>query len=319
MRSTTLTRRSLIAALSAVPAVALVAGCSSGSASESAGGGKKLAIFATTGYLADAAKVLDPDAEITTMVKPGGDPHTYEPTTQDIEKMQSADAVFSSGVHLEAKMLTQLESLGSKHIAVGNKIDQSELLPWPEKDEQGNDLHDPHIWNSTKIWQQVVTLMAEHLKTINPGKSADYDKNAEAYKKQIQETDTWAKEQTEKIPADRRVLVTGHDAFNYFGRAYNIEIHATDFVSSDADLSADEISELADLIATHKLPVIFQDNLKNPQAIQSLKEAVAAKGWTVEVSDKELYADSLGSESGVDTYLGVMKHNVETIVGALSS
>ena len=325
MKPATFTRRTFIAAISATSAAALVAGCannsteSSGSGSGAGDGGKKLAIFATTGYLADAAKVLDPDAEITTMVKPGGDPHTYEPTTQDIEKMQSADAVFSSGVHLEAKMLTQLESLGSKHIAVGNKIDQSELLPWPEKDEQGNDLHDPHIWNSTKIWQQVVTLMAEHLKTINPGKSADYDKNAEAYKKQIQETDTWAKEQTEKIPADRRVLVTGHDAFNYFGRAYNIEIHATDFVSSDADLSADEISELADLIATHKLPVIFQDNLKNPQAIQSLKEAVAAKGWTVEVSDKELYADSLGSESGVDTYLGVMKHNVETIVGALSS
>lgn len=193
MRPTSLTRRSLIAALSAVPAVALVAGCSSnssGSASESAGGGKKLTIFATTGYLADAAKVLDPDAEITTMVKPGGDPHTYAPSTQDIEKMQSADAVFSSGVHLEAKMLTQLESLGSKHIAVGDKIDQSELLPWPEKDEQGNDLHDPHIWNSTKIWQQVVTLMADHLKTINSSKAADYDKNAEAYKKQIEETDT---------------------------------------------------------------------------------------------------------------------------------
>jgi len=140
------------------PAVALVAGCSnksSGSASESAGGGKKLAIFATTGYLADAAKVLDPDAEITTMVKPGGDPHTYEPTTQDIEKMQSADAVFSSGVHLEAKMLTQLESLGSKHIAVGNKIDQSELLPWPEKDEQGNELHDPHIWNAPATARQM--------------------------------------------------------------------------------------------------------------------------------------------------------------------
>ena len=313
MKPATFTRRTFIAAISATSAAALVAGCannsteSSGSGSGAGDGGKKLAIFATTGYLADAAKMLEPTAEITTMVKPGGDPHTYEPTTQDIEKMQSADAVFSSGVHLEAKMLTQLESLGSKHIAVGNKIDQSELLPWPEKDEQGNDLHDPHIWNSTKIWQQVVTLMAEH------------DKNAEAYKKQIQETDTWAKEQTEKIPADRRVLVTGHDAFNYFGRAYNIEIHATDFVSSDADLSADEISELADLIATHKLPVIFQDNLKNPQAIQSLKEAVAAKGWTVEVSDKELYADSLGSESGVDTYLGVMKHNVETIVGALSS
>jgi len=325
MRPTVLTRRALIAAISAVPAVALAAGCSSNNStttsnSGSGGGGddKKLTIFATTGYLADAAKVLDPTAEITTMVQPGGDPHTYEPTTQDIEKMQSADAVFSSGVHLEAKMLTQLESLGSKHIAVGDKIDQGELLPWPEKDDQGNDLHDPHIWNSTKIWQQVVTLMADHLKTINSAKSAEYDKNAEAYKKQIEETDTWAKTETAKIPEERRVLVTGHDAFNYFGKAYNIEIHATDFVTSESNMSADDIAELADLIATHKLPVIFQDNLKNPQAIQSLKEAVAAKGWQVEVSDKELYADSLGSEPGVDSYLGVMKHNVTTIVEALT-
>ena len=157
--------------------------------------------------------------------------------------------------------------------------------------------------------------MADHLKSINPDKSADYDKNAEAYKKQIEETDTWAKQETAKIPEERRVLVTGHDAFNYFGRAYGIEIHATDFVTSEADMSADDIAELADLIATHKLPVIFQDNLKNPQ---SVKEAVAAKGWQVEVSDQELYADSLGSEAGVDSYLGVLKHNVTTIVEALS-
>ena len=325
MKPATFTRRTFIAAISATSAAALVAGCannsaeSSGSGSGAGDGGKKLAIFATTGYLADAAKMLEPTAEITTMVKPGGDPHTYEPTTQDIEKMQSADAVFSSGVHLEAKMLTQLESLGSKHIAVGNKIDQSELLPWPEKDEQGNDLHDPHIWNSTKIWQQVVTLMAEHLKTINPGKSADYDKNAEAYKKQIQETDTWAKEQTEKIPADRRVLVTGHDAFNYFGRAYNIEIHATDFVSSESEISATQIEELATLIADKKVPTIFQDNLKNPEAINHLKEAVVAKGWSVEVSDKPLYADSLGEQAPVDTYLGVFAYNADAIVAALAT
>lgn len=283
----------------------------------SAGSEAPLKIFATTGYLADAVKNLDPSAELTTMVQPGGDPHTYQPSTQDIEKMQAADVVFSNGVHMEAQMLKELDSLGDKHLAVGNKIPPADLLPWPEKDDQGNDLHDPHIWNSTKIWTQVVDLMGKKLGEVRPAKAAEYTKNAEAYIAKIKEMDDYAKTELAKIPKERRLLVTGHDAFNYFGKTYDLEIRATDFVTSEANLSAAEVSELAKVIAEHKLPVIFQDNLKNHQAIESVKEAVKAQGWQVEVSDTELFADSLGSESGVDTYLGVMKHNVDTIVKAL--
>lgn len=286
--------------------------------SAAAGDTAPLKVFATTGYLADAVKNLDPSADLTTMVKPGGDPHTYQPSTQDIEKMRSADVVFSTGVHMEAQMLKQLDSLGAKHLAVGNKIPTSDLLPWPDKDEQGNDLHDPHIWNSTKIWTQVVDMMAKKLGEARPAKAAEYTKNAEAYIGKIKEADEYAKKELGKIPAERRVLVTGHDAFNYFGKSYGLEIHATDFVTSEANLSAAQLSELAELIAKHKLPVIFQDNLKNHQAIDALKEAVKSRGWDVEVSDTELFADSLGEGNGVDTYLGVHKHNVDAIVKALA-
>lgn len=311
-------RLKLVAALTS--GLVLVAGCSNNqgtAASSSAGKNTPLTIFATTGYLGDAVKNIDPSAKLTVMVKPGGDPHTYQPSTQDIEKMQSADLVFSNGLHMEAQMLKQLESLGAKHLAVGNKIPAGELLDWPDKDEKGNALHDPHIWNSTKIWMQVVDHLAKKMGEKRPDKAAEYTKNAEAYISKIKETDDWAKSELSKIPQERRVLVTGHDAFNYFGRAYKLEIHATDFVSSEANLSAAQLAALADLIVRHKLPVIFQDNLKNHQAIDALKQAVESRGWKVEVSDTELYADSLGEGDGVDTYLGVLKHNVNTITKAL--
>lgn len=311
-------RRAAILLAGALLAGTAACGQPAASSTSSSPAATPLKVFATTGYLGDAVKNLDPSAEVTVMVKPGGDPHTYQPSTQDIEKMQSSDIVFSNGLHMEAQMLKQLESLGDKHLAVGNKIPQGQLLPWPERDEQGNALHDPHIWNSTAIWAQVVELMAEKLGKVRPDKAAEYSANAVSYVDKIKAADAHAKSELAKIPADRRILVTGHDAFNYFGRSYGLEIHATDFVSSDANLSAAELSELADLIAKHKVPVIFQDNLKNRQAIDALKEAVKSRGWHVEVSDTELFADSLGDQAEVDTYLGVLAHNVDAIVKALA-
>src|SRR5690606_2854742 len=116
---------------------------------------------------------------------------------------------------------------------------------------------------------------------------------------------------------DRRILITGHDAFNYFGKTYGLDVYATDFVSTDAVLSPQELSELARFIAANEVPVIFQDNQANPQAIISLKEAVQALGWQVEVSKEELYADSLGADPGVDTYIGAFLHNARAVAAAL--
>lgn len=121
------------------------------------------------------------------------------------------------------------------------------------------------------------------------------------------------------IPKAQRVLVTGHDAFNYFGRTFDMEIKATDFVTSEANMSAAQLQELAGFIAEHKIPVILQDNLKNPQAVKSLEESVRAKGGRVKVSDTELYADSLGDKAPVDSYRGVLTSNAETIAAALTT
>ncbi len=309
-------RSTIKASVTAMAAAALVlTGCSAGpSASQ-----KKddhLTVYATTGYLADAVANIAPDADVTTMVGPGGDPHTYQPSTKDIEKMRSADVVLWNGLHLEAQMVDQLSSFGKRQVAVGDQLPENLLLPWPEKDDEGNALHDPHIWNSPEAWMKAVDSVADKLAEIDPDNAATYRANAKAYKEKIAKAADDADAKLSGIPKPR-MLVTGHDAFNYFGKRFNLEVHATDFVSTEAKRSAKEIDELATTIATHKVPVIFLDNQANPQAITSLQEAVRSKGWEVKVSDAELFADSLGAEKGTDTYLGAFNHNVDAVAEAL--
>lgn len=277
---------------------------------------KKLSIVATTGYLGDAARQIAPDAEVTVLVGPGGDPHTQALTTQDTEKLNNADVVLWTSHDMEHQMMAQLDKLGDKQIPAGEAIPEADLLPWEEDGVVEG--HDPHVWNSPDNWKYVVTAAAKKIAEIDKANAETYMKNAEAYNQKIDEAKMKAKEKLDKIPAESRILITGHDAFNYLGRDFGIEIHATDFVSSEAQITAADLDELADMIAKKKVPVIFQDNLANPEAIKHLKEAVKSKGWEVEISDQELYADSLGEAAPVDTYLGVFEYNVEAIVKALT-
>jgi manganese/zinc/iron transport system substrate-binding protein len=301
-------------AVAAATAAVLLAGCSASPGAE--GDAEELSVYATTGYLADAVANIAPDAEVTTMVGPGGDPHTYQPSTQDIETIQRSDLVLWNGLDLEAQMIDQLESLGDAQLAVAEQLPADLLLPLPETDHQGEPLHDPHVWNSPEAWSLIVGHVADKLGEIDPDGAEEYQANAEAYQAEITSAADEAEQLLASIP-EPRILITGHDAFNYFGQTYDLEVYATDFISTEAALSAGEISELAQLIADNQVPVIFQDNQANPQAIQSLSEAVQARDWDVEISDAELYADSLGAEPGVDTYLGVFRHNAQTVAAAL--
>ncbi|MFC0582530.1 metal ABC transporter substrate-binding protein [Micrococcoides hystricis] len=275
-----------------------------------------LTVFATTMYLADAVKRIAPDVEVTTMVGPGADPHTYQLSTKDIERLNSADVVLWNGLHLEAVAGKVLAEQGDRQLAVAEQLPTDDLIKAGDDDDFGG-MYDPHVWNDPDLWSQVVEFSAEFLGKHDPDNAEQYLQNAKEFQQDIAELDAKAQKQLDTIPEDRRVVITGHDAFNYLGRAYNLEIRATDFISTEAELSAAELSELADVIAEHEIPVIFQDNQKNPQAITSLKEAVTARGGAVEVSSEELFADSMGPEAPVDTYLGAFAHNVETIAEAL--
>ena len=165
----------------------------SGSGSGSSLPGKGLKVFATTGYLADAAKQIAPGAKITTMVKPGGDPHTYQPTTQDIEAMQGADLVLWNGLHLEALMTDKLKAQGKRGLEVGAGVPKDKLLDWPEKDDKGNKLYDPHIWNSPEIWQNVVTQIGDRFAELDSSHAQAYKKNAKEFNGKIADIDAKAK------------------------------------------------------------------------------------------------------------------------------
>lgn len=299
--------------LAAALAVALGTGLASCSVSDSEqASDDTLDIFATTGYIADAAANIAPDANVVTLVGPGGDPHTYQPSTKDIETMSQSDVVLWNGLYLEAQMIDQLESFGDKQIAVAEAVDEDMLLGWDDTDADGNALHDPHVWNSPLAWQQVVDAIATKLGEIDPERADEYAANAEKYNQEISAKHEEVAAMMKDVP-EPRILVTGHDAFAYFGDTYDLEVRATDFISTEAALSATELSELADYIADNKVPVIFQDNQANPQAITSLKEAVKSRGWSVTVSTEELFADSLGPTAPTDTYLGVLEHNATTV------
>lgn len=308
------TRSCLAMSLGVAATVLLITGCST---APSDNGDGELTVYATTGYLADAVANIAPDAVVTTMVGPGGDPHTYQPSTKDIEAIQNSDLVLWNGLYLEAQMIDQLESLGDRQLAVGEMLPTELLLDWPETDHEGNPLYDPHVWNSPEAWSLVIGYVADKLAEIDPDNAAKHLENATDYQKEIAD----AAVEAEALLADvsePRILITGHDAFNYFGDTYGLVVHATDFVSTEASLSAEELSGLARLIAENEVPVIFQDNQANPQAITSLREAVRSLGWEVEISNEELYADSLGADPGVDTYLGVFMHNTRSVSGALT-
>lgn len=316
-RSRRLSRRA--AAGIVLAGAVLLSACSAdgGAPADAVGDEEPLRVYATTGYLADAVANIAPEAEVTTMVGPGGDPHTYQPSTQDIQALQSADVVLWNGLHLEAQMIDQLESLGDAQLAVGDHVPEDLLLGWEDTDADGNALHDPHIWNSPEAWSLAVGRAADHLGQIDPDNADTYQTNADDYIGQVEQVHAEAEELLSTIDKKDRVLITGHDAFAYFGQTYNIEVHATDYISTEAQLSPQELSGLADLIVENEVPVIFQDNQANPQAITSLREAVEARGWKVKISDEELYADTLGAQEDVDTYLEVYEHNARTVADAL--
>ncbi|AFH89967.3 iron ABC transporter substrate-binding protein [Corynebacterium pseudotuberculosis] len=296
-------------------------------------------IFATTGYIGDAVKNVAPDADLTVMVGPGGDPHTYQPSTSDVKAMQEADVVFWSGLGMEANMIDQLKGLGDKQIALAEQIPENMLLPWEEDGDHESHEHeghgheghdheghgheghshgawDPHVWNSTDNWKLVVDQIVKKMSAADPDKADTYKTNGAEYNKKIDETKAYVQEKINTIPADQRTLVSGHDVFRYFGKQSGLEIKATDFVTSDAQRSASELNELAEFIVEHKVPVIFQDASANPQAVKSLEENVAAKGGKVTVSSAELYSDSLGATAPADTYTGALRYNADTIAAA---
>lgn len=278
----------------------------------------KWQVVTTTTMLYDLTKAIGGEhVQVMPLMGPGIDPHLYQASAGDVTKMQTADIVVYNGLHLEGKMGDVFASLaGQKQteiICAEDGISKSKLLA----DENNPDIYDPHIWFDVSIWKEAASYISMRLCELDAENSADYSRNLEAYLAELDALDQYVKEQIAQLPETQRILITAHDAFRYFGKAYGFEVMGLQGISTDAEAGTADVSSLATFIAEKRIHAIFVESSVPPKNIEALQAAVRAQAFEVEIGG-ELYSDSLGdATSGHDTYILTFKANVDTIVGAL--
>lgn len=270
----------------------------------------------TIGMIGDIVKQVGGErVNVIGLMGPGVDPHLYKASEGDVIRLGEADIVFYNGLHLEAAMSRVFERMGGriKTVAVTDYIDRKRLLT-PDQFE-GN--YDPHVWFDVTLWMSATERVRDALIEIDPAHAETYRANAEEYLNQLAELDDYVKTQTARLPADKRVIITAHDAFNYFGRAYGFEVRGLQGISTAAEAGTADVQGLAKFIAERKIPAIFIESSVPVRNVEAVQEAVRAQGWDVQIGG-ELFSDAMGTP-GTDegTYIGMVKHNIDTIVNAL--
>ena len=275
-------------------------------------------ILATTGMIGDLAKIIaGPDADVTVMMGAGVDPHLYRPTPEDTANINKASAILYNGLHLEGRMteiLEKLEENGQKPVvAVTETLPQALLISLPG----GGNQVDPHVWFDVTLWRQAALVINDTLTRLVPAKEANFEERTTKLLKELDALDVWVKEQLLLVPKERRVLITAHDAFAYFGKRYGVEVMGIQGTSTAAEASAKTIQTLAETISTRKIPAIFVESSVPKATIEALQQAVGARGWQVKIGG-QLYSDALGNQGTPEgTYQGMFRANVNTIVKAL--
>lgn len=297
-------------------AVAGVAACGSATP-EGDIADRQVRAVATTSIVADVVREVGGDrVEVTALMGPGVDPHLYRASEGDVRRMGEADIVFYNGHHLEGRMGEVLEELGERAtptVAIAEVVGEGALLRPPEFEGA----FDPHLWMDVSLWRNVVGRVSEALVAIDPSHAAAYEARASDYAARLDALDAWVRERTGRIPQERRVLVTAHDAFNYFGRAYGFEVRGLQGISTVAEAGTSDVQELARFVAERRIPALFVETSVSPRSIEAVQAAVRARGFEVRVGG-DLYSDALGGPgSGADTYEGMIRHNVDTVVRAL--
>lgn len=277
----------------------------------------KLQVVATTTMLRDLVTVLGGEhVDVIGLMGPGIDPHLYQASAGDVNTMMSADVVVYNGLHLEGRMgdvLASLKQQGRQTISVEEGLDEKFLLA----DEENPKMHDPHIWFDVSIWKEVAKYVAERLGEVDEARANIYAENLQKYLGELDELDSYIKSRVAELPESQRVLITAHDAFGYFGYAYQFKVMGLQGISTDAEAGTADVSKLADYIAENKIRAIFVESSVPVKSIEALQAAVKARGFEVDIGG-ELYSDALGDEaSGHDTYILTLKANIDTIVNAL--
>jgi manganese/zinc/iron transport system substrate-binding protein len=291
-------------------------GCSTTEKTSKDDGEGKIIVTATIGMIADVVKnVGGENVETTGLMKSGVDPHLYKASQGDIRKLEEADIIFYNGLHLEGKMVDIFEKMADDKptIAVTKDIPESVLRSW----DDGSAGHDPHVWFNVRHWISATETITKELSKFDPEHEEEYNKNAQEYIEKLEELDQYAKEQIATIPEETRVLVTAHDAFGYFGDAYGIKVMGLQGISTASEYGSKDVSSLRDFLVENKIKAVFVESSVPKKAIEAVIEGASKKGHEVLIGG-ELFSDAMGKEGTEEgTYLGMVKHNVDTIVNAL--
>lgn len=314
---TTLSRRISVPILIGGAILCLNLCACSGTKPESSETKTRNSIVATTAMVADAVRTVAGDrAEVTGLINSGVDPHLYKATRRDIQRIMDADAMFYSGLLLEGKMtdtLIRAASSGKPVFAVTELVDETTLL----EPEGFNGHYDPHLWMDPRAWGGTVAVVRDRLIGFDPDGESNFRANAKAYEKAIMELDAYGESVLATVPERGRVLVTAHDAFNYFGRRYGFEVVGIQGISTESEAGVRDIERLVDLLVERNIGAVFIESTVSSRNIGALIAGAKARGHDVKIGG-ELFSDAMG-ESGTyeGTYIGMLDHNITTVVRAL--
>jgi manganese/zinc/iron transport system substrate-binding protein len=295
--------------------VFLVGACTTESPSNSSG---RLNVVTTTGMIGDIVKNVGGEyVEVISLMGPGVDPHLYKASEGDVTRLQSANLIFYNGLHLEAQMgevIEKMNEFGVKTVAVTDMIDRSLLNASPTYPDQ----FDPHVWFDVSLWMKSVEQVETTLVEVDPAHASEYEANAAAYLEKLTDLHQYVLTQAQTIPSEKRVLITAHDAFNYFGEAYGFEVRGLQGISTEAQAGTADVQELVGFIVERQIPAIFVESSVPQRNIEAVQAAVQDQGFDVKIGGS-LFSDAMGTTGTPEgTYIGMVTHNIDTIVAALT-
>lgn len=276
----------------------------------------KLNIVTTTTMITDLVKNIGKDSvNVQGLMGSGVDPHLYKASEGDVAKLTNADVVFYSGLHLEGKLVDVFEKMSRNHevIALAKVLDKKTLIG----SEYFASSYDPHIWFNIDYWKQITNYLTEKLSEADPKHADFFEKNKIAYLNKLDALEKDVRQTISTLPEEKRILVTAHDAFNYFGKEYGFEVVGLQGLSTATEAGVQDVQKLAKLIIDKKVKAIFVETSVPKRTIEALQQAVRSKGYDVQIGGT-LYSDALGNSGTAEgSYTGMFTYNVNTIINAL--
>ena len=275
----------------------------------------KLQVVTTTTMITDLVKNIGGDhIEVNGLMGSGVDPHLYKASEGDVTKLVNADIIFFNGLHLEGKLVEVFEKMKQKTpVALAEDLDKSSLI--------GSDYfasnYDPHVWFNIGYFKQFAKKVAAVLSEEDSLHAQDYSTNLKRYTMQLEALETQIADTINTLPKEQRILVTAHDAFNYFGKNYGFEVVGLQGLSTATEAGVQDVQKLAAFIIEKQVKAIFVESSVPKRTIEALQAAVKDKGHEVTIGGT-LYSDALGNPGTIEgTYIGMFEYNVNTIVNAL--